>query len=97
MRTRGGRPNRWAAVGELFAALAVLALLAVAVWAEWLIITGHENAGDTFERIWGGVIYAFLGLGALVGLFQLATGSSGRENGHGHEVGFTPDDDDPID
>ncbi|WP_067823757.1 hypothetical protein [Actinomadura kijaniata] len=84
-------------VGELIGVIIVLGFLGLVVRAEWMIITGHENAGDTVERVWGGVIYFFLGLGALGGLLQLMFGSSTREadSRGGVEFGLGDGDDDP--
>ncbi|WP_225993217.1 hypothetical protein [Actinomadura rudentiformis] len=82
-------------VGELIGVIIVVAFLGLVVRSEWMIITGHENAGGTVERVWGGVIYFFLGLGALGGLVQLMFGSSDREAGSGGRVEFGLGDDDP--
>ncbi|MFB4314014.1 hypothetical protein [Actinomadura sp. 21ATH] len=82
-------------VGELIGAVIVVAFLGLAVRAEWMIITGHENAGDTVERVWGGIIWFFLGLGALGGLVQLLFGASDREAGGGGGAEFGLGDDDP--
>jgi hypothetical protein len=83
-------------VAKLVGAVFFLGILGLVGWAEWLIITGHPNAGETFERVWGGACYAVLGLVGLAGLVGIFVDPSqvlgGQEDGSGRGIEFDPGD-----